>query len=124
MTGWKTAEVTRNEVPDQKASMAEPRSFTVMMGRAIEREVASRAAARVMIQMLRKARIKPLPGLKAGWKFSSGAMSGVCVDSGRGSTGEGFSLMDETEALVGDDIVVGDDIARDVKVNRKRDRGS
>lgn len=66
MTGWKTAEVTRNEVPDQKASIAVPLSFSVMMGRAMERDVASRAVARVMMQMEKKARKKPRVGLKTG----------------------------------------------------------
>jgi hypothetical protein len=113
MTGWNTAEVTRNDVPDQKASIAVPRSFSVMTGRAMEREVASRAAARVMIQMLMKAKRKPLPGLKAGWKFSRGARAGVSRDSERdcasgeeGTAGEGFSSMDEPELAVGDDIVM------------------
>ena len=82
MTGWKTAEVTRNDVPDQKASMAVPRSFSVMMGRAIERDVASSAAARVMIQMLIKAKRKPLPGLKAGWKVSVGGIAGESLELG------------------------------------------
>lgn len=66
MTGWKTADVTKKEVPDQKASIAVPLSFSVMIGRAIEREVASIAAARVTIQMETKARIKPLEGLNSG----------------------------------------------------------
>ena len=63
--------------------MAVPRSFSVMMGRAIERDVASSAAARVMIQMLMKAKRKPLPGLKAGWKFSKGVMAGVSLELGK-----------------------------------------
>ena len=112
MTGWNTADVTRNDVPDQKASIAVPRSFSVMMGRAIEREVASSAAARVMIQMLMKAKRKSLPGLKAGWKFSKGARAGVSLDSERdcasgdeGITGETFSSMDEAELVVGNDIL-------------------
>jgi hypothetical protein len=112
MTGWKTAEVTRKEVPDQKASMAVPRSFSVMMGRAILREVASRAAARVIMQMLMKAKRKPLPGLKAGWKFSKGAMAGFGAERDRvsgeeGVVGEGLSSRDDNEVLFGDDIVVG-----------------
>lgn len=71
-------------MPDQKASMAVPRSFSAIIGRAILREVASRAAARVMIQMLIKANKNLLPGLKAGWKFSSGAMAGASFNSGGG----------------------------------------
>jgi hypothetical protein len=54
-----------------------------MMGRAIERDVASSAAARVMMQMLMKAKRKPLPGLKAGWKFSKGVMAGGSLELGR-----------------------------------------
>ena len=83
MTGWNTAEVTRKEVPDQKASIAVPRSFSVIMGRAILSEVASRAAARVMMQILKKARRKPLPGLKAGWKFSKGVVAEASPGSER-----------------------------------------
>ncbi len=65
MTGWNTAEVTKKEVPDQNASMAVPLSFSVMIGSAILREVASRAAATVIIQIDRNARMKLLVGLKA-----------------------------------------------------------
>jgi len=83
MTGWNTAEVTRKEVPDQKASIAVPRSFSVIMGKAMDKDVASRAAARVIMQILMKARRKPLPGLKAGWKFSKGAMAGASLGSER-----------------------------------------
>lgn len=64
MTGWTTAEATRKEVPDQKASRAVPLSLSVMTGRAMLREVASRAAARVMMQMEAKARMKDFLGLK------------------------------------------------------------
>lgn len=46
--GWKTVEVRRKEVPAQKASTAEPWSFSAMMGRATEMEVASRAVARTI----------------------------------------------------------------------------
>lgn len=113
MTGWNTAELMRNDVPDQKASMAVPWSFSVMIGRAILKEEASRAAARVIMAMDRNAKRNPLLGLKAGWKFSEGAMvgasfgSGVCRISGEGGVSiEGFSSRDETEMLFGDDIVV------------------
>lgn len=81
MTGWNTAEVTRKEVPDQKASIAVPLSFSVMIGMAIERDVASRAAASVMMQMLMNAKRNPLPGLKAGWKSSNGDMAGASLES-------------------------------------------
>ena len=46
----------RKDVPDQKASIAVPWSFDAMMGRATEREVASRAAARVTVERVRNAR--------------------------------------------------------------------
>lgn len=78
--GWKTVEVRRKEVPDQKASMAVPPSLEDIIcgwfvsgggagglfyfyfylgggrrtGRATEREVASRAAVRVMTHMVRR----------------------------------------------------------------------
>jgi hypothetical protein len=57
-------EVTRNEVPDQKASMAVPLSFTVIIGSAILSEVVSSAAARVIMQMEMKAKIKPFTWLE------------------------------------------------------------
>ena len=72
MTGWNTAEVTRNEVPDQKASMAVPLSLSVTIGKAILREVASSAAASVTTQMDIKASTKDLPGLKTGLASSGG----------------------------------------------------
>ena len=72
ITGWKTAEVTRKEVPDQKAWIAVPCSFWVMMGSAILRDVASRAAASVMIQREVKASISGLPALNSGVTFSRG----------------------------------------------------
>jgi hypothetical protein len=78
-----------------------------MIGRAMLKEVASRAAARVIIQMLMKAKRNPLLGLKAGWKFSRGAMDGWSVDSGCGGiSGEVFSSREESVRLEGDDIVV------------------
>lgn len=40
---WKTVEVRRKEVPDQKASMAVPPRSCETMGRATLRDVASRA---------------------------------------------------------------------------------
>lgn len=55
----------RKLVPDQKASIAVPLSFVVMIGRAILREVASSAAARVMRHMEEKARIKAVVGLNS-----------------------------------------------------------
>jgi hypothetical protein len=67
--------VSKNEVPDQKASIAVPFSFSVMMGSAILRDVASRAAARVMIHIEVNARRNPLDGLKAG---ATGSREGMC----------------------------------------------
>jgi hypothetical protein len=58
--------VSRNDVPDQKASIAVPFSFSVMIGSAILKEVASSAAASVMIHIEVNARRKPRDGLKAG----------------------------------------------------------
>ena len=120
--------MTKKDVPDQNASIAVPLSLSVMMGRAMEREVASRAAAKVMIQILINASRKPLFGLKAGWKFSSGVagMSGVCVgSSGRGEigNGDGFSSMDEIEGEGEDMLLVGNDIVVEAKVKWKREMG-
>jgi hypothetical protein len=52
--GCRTVEVNRNEVPDQKASMAVPPRASAMMGNATLREVASSAATKVMIHMVTK----------------------------------------------------------------------
>jgi hypothetical protein len=68
--GWKTVDVRRKEVPDQKASMAVPCSFAAMMGRATERVVASRATANVTKARARKARRKRQLGSKA-WTLDS-----------------------------------------------------
>lgn len=46
--GWKTVEHSKNDVPDQKASMAVPLSFSAMVGRATDSDVASRATTRVI----------------------------------------------------------------------------
>jgi hypothetical protein len=46
--------------------MAVPLSFTVTIGSAILSEVASSAAARVIMQIEMKAKMKPLVGLKTG----------------------------------------------------------
>lgn len=72
MTGWNTAEVTRKEVPDQKASIADPLSLSVMIGNAILKDVASNAAASVIIQMEAKANINDFPGLNGVLKSSRG----------------------------------------------------
>lgn len=53
--------------------MAVPLSFSVMIGSAMLREVASRAAATVIIQIDRKARMKLLVGLKTAGLASSKA---------------------------------------------------
>jgi hypothetical protein len=87
-----------------------------MMGSAIDREVASRATARVMIAMLPKAKRKPLLGLNAGWKLSSGAMVGVSFDSGRGNKlGEAGCIADGLPPTDCIEIVVADAIAADVE---------
>ena len=65
-------------MPDQKASIAVPFNFSVMMGSAILSEVASRAAASVIIHIEVNARRKPLEGLKAGVAASR---EGMFVDS-------------------------------------------
>jgi len=82
--------------------MAVPLSFSVIIGKAILRDVASRAAARVIMHIDTKARIKPLPGLKAGFTSSNGGRLDFSLDSDRlallseGSDSvEGFSLRDE-----------------------------
>jgi len=50
------AEVIKNDVPAQKASIAEPASSLVMIGKAMLRDVASIAAARVRDDMATNAR--------------------------------------------------------------------
>jgi hypothetical protein len=64
--GLKKAEVSKNDVPDQKASMAVPLSLSVITGRAIPRDGASIAAAKVTIQILWKTSMNPFLGLNAG----------------------------------------------------------
>lgn len=54
-TGWKTVVVRRKAVPAQNASIAVPPSSFAMMGRATERDVASRAAMSVTTQRETKA---------------------------------------------------------------------
>jgi hypothetical protein len=65
MTGWDTADATRNEVPDQKASIAVPLSFCVIIGSAMLRDVASRATASVIMHIEKKASKKPLVSLNS-----------------------------------------------------------
>jgi len=62
--GWKTVEVSKNEVPDQKASIAVPPRESAMMGNATLREVASSAATKVMIHMVTNIIWNLHPGLK------------------------------------------------------------
>jgi hypothetical protein len=80
--GWKTVDVRRKEVPDQKASMAVPWSFAAMMGRATERVVASRATANVTKARARKARRKRQLGLKAWALFSLLLLKGLSFPCG------------------------------------------
>jgi len=75
--------VTKKEVPDQKASIAVPLSFSVIIGSAILREVASRAAARVTIHIDAKARRNPLDGWNKGFTSSSGVRLGDTLPSDR-----------------------------------------
>lgn len=62
--------MTRKDVPAQKPSIADPLSFWVMIGSAILRDVASKAAAKVIMQIEPKASRKALPGLKGARKLS------------------------------------------------------
>jgi hypothetical protein len=83
ITGWKTALVNKKLVPAQNASIAEPFSFAVMIGSAILKLVASRAAARVTIHIETKARRNPRVGLKGGsLAFSRGSDFAVVSGSG------------------------------------------
>lgn len=50
--GWKTVEVSRKEVPDQKASIAVPPRSCETMGRATLRDVASKATTRMTVHRL------------------------------------------------------------------------
>ena len=75
------------------------------MGKAILRDVASIAAASVMIHIDRKASMKPLPGLNAALTSSIGGILDGSVGSDRlASSEEGrdvveiFSLSDEAES--------------------------
>ncbi len=61
--------------------MAVPLSFSVMIGSAILKEVASKAAARVMMHIDVKARRKPLEGVNAGVTVSSGCMSAFSLSA-------------------------------------------
>jgi hypothetical protein len=101
-------EVTRNEVPDQKASMAVPLSFTVIIGSATLSEVVSSAAARVIMQMEMKAKMKPLLGLKTG---SSGSMVGPAVKSEGLPDWEGGDISDDLFSALGASRLVFLDIA-------------
>lgn len=57
--------------------MAVPLSFTVIIGSAILSEVASSAAASVIMQMEMKAKMKPLVSLK---QWSWGSLGGFAVE--------------------------------------------
>ena len=63
--GWKTVEVSRNDVPAQKASMAVPCSFCAMTGSATDMLVPSRATMRVRTARERKASQNRRPGRKS-----------------------------------------------------------
>lgn len=88
MTGWTTAEAMRNEVPDQKASMAVPWSLSVIVGRVMLREVASSAAARVTTQIDVKANKNALPALKEGCVVVVLVGTGADVGAGAGGVSE------------------------------------
>jgi len=45
--GWKTVDASKNEVPDQKASMAVPFNLCAMIGKATDIDVPSNATIRV-----------------------------------------------------------------------------
>lgn len=80
--------------------MAVPLSAVATMGRAILRDVASSAAARVTIHIEPKARRKPRVGLKTGWTASRGvsdSSGGGEVSSGEGVIDVGFLSMSERE---------------------------
>lgn len=53
-------------MPDQNASMADPFNFSVIIGSAMLSDVASSAAANVMIQIEPKANINAVVGLNSG----------------------------------------------------------
>jgi hypothetical protein len=103
--------VSKNEVPDQKASIAVPFNFSVMIGSAMLKEVASRAAARVMIHIEVNARRKPLDGLKAGATGSREGMSDASLPPERLELSEdaGISIVFSAvraSAILGADIAV------------------
>lgn len=75
--------MSKKDVPDQKASIAVPFSFSVMIGSAMLNEVASRAAARVIIHIETNARRNPRDGLKAGRGASRAGMSDASLSLGR-----------------------------------------
>jgi hypothetical protein len=58
--------VSKKLVPDQKASIALPPRTFAMMGRATDKDVASNATMRVMMDSVAKASLKRHPGLNTG----------------------------------------------------------
>jgi hypothetical protein len=46
--GWSIADASRKDVPDQKASSAEPFSLFAMMGKATDRDVPSKATVKAI----------------------------------------------------------------------------
>lgn len=73
--GWKTVEVNKKEVPLQKASMAFPPSASVIIGRATLRDVASRAATKVIMHIVTNIIWNLHPGLKTFKAFSTASSS-------------------------------------------------
>ena len=76
--GCRTVEVNKNDVPDQKASIALPFSFCAIIGRATDKDVASSAAARFMIIKLKNATRNRQSGLKS--SGATGCSSGYARD--------------------------------------------
>lgn len=104
--------------------MAEPFNFSVMIGSAILKDVASSAAARVMIQIDANANIKALPGLNSAWKSSNGGILECSLVPGNSplligdcEPGDGFSL----ESLRDVEDIMEDGMKNDVSVQIETD---
>lgn len=63
--GWKTVEASKKDVPAQRASVAEPCRLLAIMDSATLRDVASRAAAKIITQRATKTIINLPLGLNS-----------------------------------------------------------
>lgn len=78
--GCSTVDASRNEVPAQKASMADPCSFLAMMGRATLIDVPSRATMSVKTDRAANARTSRIVGLNSGASADGRSSCGFSED--------------------------------------------